>query len=277
MAAASRTGATSAPACSPTDRGPPEVGSARPSGSPGGCTAAPRLGWTLGFALLGAVLGNLSTRVDGLLDSPQARELVQRLGGTSVLTDAFLSSEMGFLGLIAAGFALSGLSRIHAEEASGRLESLLAAGTGRARWLGAHLAVLGAATALVVAAGGLTAGLAHAAAGGTTGDVGRDLAAALVRLPAVGVVLGAGVLLLGVRSRWTAYSWGLLVACLVLGELGALMGLPGWLQDLSPFVHVPALPGATLDLAPVLVLSGVAGVLVAGGVVCFTRRDVTPD
>jgi ABC-2 type transport system permease protein len=74
--------------------------------------------------------------------------------------------------------------------------------------------------------------------------------------------------------RWTSGAWILLILFLVVGELGTLLGLPAWLTELSPFAHLPSLPGGSVTVAPLLVLVASAVALVASGSVGFRRRDV---
>jgi ABC-2 type transport system permease protein len=160
------------------------------------------------------------------------------------------------------------------EESSGRVEPLLASGTSRFTWMVSHLllAVLG--SALLMAASGLGVGVAHALQSGAASDLGRDLGAALVRLPAVWVLTGVGAALFGLAGRWTGFAWAVLVGCLVVGEFGQLMGLPEWTTGLSPYSHVPALPAQPLESTPLVALLVVAGALFACGFVAFRRRDV---
>ena len=46
-------------------------------------------------------------------------------------------------------------------------------------------------------------------------------------------VVAVAVLLYGALPRFTGLAWAVLIVFLVLGEFGALIGLPGWLVDLS--------------------------------------------
>jgi ABC-2 type transport system permease protein len=45
-------------------------------------------------------------------------------------------------------------------------------------------------------------------------------------------------------------------------------------MNVSPFTHVPRMPGAAFVLAPVLWLLAVAVALVVAGIAAFRRRDV---
>jgi ABC-2 type transport system permease protein len=98
--------------------------------------------------------------------------------------------------------------------------------------------------------------------------------AALVRVPAVWAVTGLAAALFGLLPRATVAAWVALVAFLVAGELGPLMRLPDWAMDISPFAHVPSLPGGSMAWAPLVLLLVVAALLLAVGMAGFRRRDV---
>jgi ABC-2 type transport system permease protein len=70
--------------------------------------------------------------------------------------------------------------------------------------------------------------------------VGADLLAAVVRLPAVWVLVAASLALYGLPPTaplaWPCWS-GVLAR-----EIGPLLDLPRWVRT-SPFTHVPPLPG----------------------------------
>ncbi len=61
------------------------------------------VGWLVGVALGGLVLGSIASQVGEFVDTPQARDMVMKLGGERGLVDAFLSAEMGILALIVSG------------------------------------------------------------------------------------------------------------------------------------------------------------------------------
>jgi ABC-2 type transport system permease protein len=92
--------------------------------------------------------------------------------------------------------------------------------------------------------------------------------------PAVWVLIGLAVALFGLLPRAVAAVWGALAACYLAAFLGPLLGLPEWVMDVSPFTHVPLLPAAGFDIVPLVVLTAVAVLFCAVGLVGFRRRNV---
>ncbi|MEI6622601.1 MAG: ABC transporter permease, partial [Actinomycetes bacterium] len=223
------------------------------------------LAWLAGFVLLSAVLGNIASSAGSMMDSEQARELFARLGGTTVLTDAFLATEMGFVGFMAAAYGVQASMRLRSEETALHAETLLATGLGRIRWALSHILIaIAGMTGLLLVAGIVTAA-ANAAATGSWGSAGSVVAGALVQLPAACILAAVVVLLFGFIPRWTFGGWIVLVVVLLLAELGPLLQLSQTIMDISPFAHVPKLPGGQFTLAPLVVLLVVAAVLTIAG------------
>jgi polyether ionophore transport system permease protein len=125
-----------------------------------------------------------------------------------------------------------------------------------------------------MAAVGVFGGFAHGAASGDLGQMGRVVVAALVQLPAVWVLTGITVLVFGLAPGLVTAGWGALVAFLLLGQLGPILGLPQWAMDISPFTHTPKLPGGEFTATPLVWLTLVAAALVAAGLAGLRRRDI---
>ena len=100
-------------------------------------------------------------------------------------------------------------------------------------------------------------------------------AAALVQLPAVWVLTGITVLVFGLAPGLVHGRLGR-ARCvfLLLGQLGPIFELPQWAMDLSPFTHMPKLPGGELTATPLVWLTLVAAALIAAGLTGFRRRDI---
>jgi ABC-2 type transport system permease protein len=233
-------------------------------------------GWTVGFAVVGVVLGGAAEAAGEMVDdNPNLQDVFARIGGRTGIIDSYLSAVVGFMGLLAAAYAIQAALRLRAEESSGRAEPVLSTAVGRFRWAGSHLmfSILGPAVALTAA--GLAIGLTHGLNTDRVGhEVPRVLAGALVQLPAVWVLAAAAVLLVGLAPRLAPVSWGALAACLLIGFVGAALRLHQWLLDLSPFTHVPKVPGSDVSATPLAWLVGVALALGAAGLVGLRRRDI---
>lgn len=95
-----------------------------------------------------------------------------------------------------------------------------------------------------------------------------------MRLPAVWILPALTVLLFGLLPRLVALAWAALAACLLFGMVGSAMGLSQWVLDISPFTHLPRLPGGNVTALPLILLSAIAIALTVTGVAGFRRRDV---
>jgi polyether ionophore transport system permease protein len=259
----------------PPRPGPPTA-SAALVGSPYGLTLrlqrASLIAWTLGLGLVGVSYGSVGQDVRDLIGSNNAVEDIIAQGGGN-LTDAFFTTSLLMMALVAGGFAISSTLRLRSEEAGGRVEPLLATGLGRTRWVASYVGVALGGSAALMAAAGLGMGLTYGIAVSDLGQVGRLVGAAVAYVPAIWLLVGVSVVLFGVAPRATAAAWGVLVACFVAGLFGELLDLPTWVIDLSPFQHVPKVPAEGFAPAPILVLTGIAAVLIAVGIAGFRRRD----
>ncbi|MER7073771.1 polyketide antibiotic transporter [Terrabacter sp. NPDC000476] len=234
------------------------------------------VGWVTAYVVLGVVLGSIAGSVESFVDSPEVADMLRAMGGDAgSVTDLYFSTELHFAAVGAAALAIALVTRMHTEETTSRLEAVLATPVRRTTWALGHVALAVAASALVLVVSAAVAALVH---GADVGDVGGRLTllvgAALSTLPAVWVALGVAVLLHGALPRFTGLAWAALIAFLLLGEFGDLLDLPGWLVDLSPFTHLPALPGGELAWGPLLWLTAVAVVVTAVGLGALRRRDI---
>ena len=235
------------------------------------------VGWLCGSIVFGVVIGSVAQGVAGIVDSSQQiKQIIDSLGGKQGVVDAFLAAVMGIIGFLASAYTVQATLRLRAEEASSHAEAVLATSVGRVRFAVSHLvfAILGSAVILFVA--GLATGITH---GLQTNDVpnqvSRLLGAAMAQLPAVVVLTGIACVLFGLLPRLAVLSWALLIVFLLLGQLGALFQLDQWVMDISPFAHIPKLPGAEVTFGPLAWLVGIAVVLIVLGLVGFRNRNVS--
>jgi ABC-2 type transport system permease protein len=234
------------------------------------------LGWVVAYVVLGLVLGSIAGSIETFVDSPEVADMLRSMGGDAgSITDIYFATELHFAAVGASALAIALVTRMHTEETTNRLEALLATPVRRVSWALGHVALAVVASAVVMVISTTVAGLVHGAdAGDIGGTVARLTGAGLSTLPAVWVVMAVAVLLYGALPRFTGLAWAALIVFLLLGEFGDLLDLPQWLVDLSPFTHLPALPGGTFEWAPLVALTVVAAALGAAGVAALRRRDI---
>lgn len=230
-------------------------------------------GWGLGLFLTGLSYGSIGDSVEDLVgDTDFAKAF--GAGATDNLVDGFYATAVLQLALLACGFAISSTLRPRAEEDSGHTEVLLATGLTRRAWLGGHVLVTAGGTAGVLALGGLGLGVGFAA---TTGESDAVLGYSWPVLPYVAPVLALSAvarLIYGLRPRALVLAWLPLVLAFVVLIFGDLLRLPRWLQSLSPFEHLAAVPVESFELLPVVWVALFAALVSVAGQIAFLRRDI---
>lgn len=261
----------------PERRGHPEASRAllSPAGLVWRLQRSAFAGWAVGLTMFGLIFGNLTQQIQGLQGS--ARDWWTTTGGTDQVVEAYQVSMIQMAGMFVAIYLVQVLLRMRVDETGGVLESVLASGVTRARWLGGHLvnAVAGSVALMVLFATsmGLTAGQVL---GGTGTQVRELVWAGLVQVPGILVVGAAVVAVVCALPRWSVPAgWGILVATLVVGPMfGTGLDLPGWVRDLSPFTHSPKAPALDVTATPLVALTAVCLALIATALVALRRRNL---
>lgn len=225
-------------------------------------------GWAVVVGLFGVFIGSVKTDLDDFVgDSVQLKQMLESLGGTGALLDAYESVMAQLFGIAAAFWAIAHVGAARGEEAAGRLETTLATATARSR----VLLTTAAAAFVGVVVLQLVAGLSDGLVGG---GLRSAVAANLARVPAAWVLAAVAVLIHAARPAWFSAAWLLALFSVLVGPYGDLLGVPEWLRSWSVFQHVPNVPVADVAWTPLVVMTAMALVLVAVAVLCFARRDV---
>jgi len=231
------------------------------------------VGWAGGMFLAGLAYGAIGDDVKSLIgDSQTSQDLFVQSGGD--LVSGFYGTSILMLAVISAGFAISSALRPRGEEENGHLEVLLATALPRSRWLLGHVAVTVLGTVLVLGLSGAGLGLGYLLVTGD-GAAAWDVAWPVVQYVGPVLVLsGLARVMFGCLPRWTVLAWVPLAFAVVVMLFGDLFQLPQWLQDVSPFEHLPMVPAEDFAWGPVIGVAAVAALLSVAGQVAFRRRDV---
>ena len=234
-------------------------------------------GWAAGFLAGGLAIGVVTDGIGQLVGSSAAIDkAITRIGGQAALTSAYLAACMSLAGLVAAAYAVSAVLRLRSDEADGLDESVLAAPVGRLRWGSSYLLAAAAGTAVMLVAAGVGMGLGYGLASSTTGtQLPRLIGAAMAQWPAALCVAAVGAAVIGLAPRWSVTAgWAAVGICGLIGVFGPALNLSQAVLDVSPFTHVPKLPGGAFTVEPLLWLIAVALGLTAAGLAGLRRRDI---
>ncbi|WP_395105096.1 ABC transporter permease [Actinomadura sp. SCN-SB] len=231
--------------------------------------------WAVSMAVLGGSYGAFAGDVEEAIgDNEAMREWVATLPGGD-LTERFLSVIVMMMATVVGVYVVLGLLKPRTEETSGRAEPLLATALSRTRWLACHLAVVLGGSVVVLLLTGVVTGFVASFTVDDPGLTVRMAGAALLYAPATWVVAGVVIALFGLAPRAIGLAWSVVVYAVVVTTFGGLLRFPDWMNDLSPFGHVPRLPGDEPSWAPLLILTAISAVLIAAGLAGFHRRDLT--
>lgn len=214
--------------------------------------------------------------VEAIAELPTSVELVAQLGwgALDTLEGIVAITFMVFLSVLLAVFSAGQAAAIREEEASWRIEHLLVRPVSRVRWLASRTVASAVALLTISVAAGLGAWLGTSISGYPI-EVGDAVLAGLNIVPIAVLFLGVGVAAFALLPRFTApLTYGLVFAAYLLDFVGPFLDIPDAALDLSPFRYLAAVPSASFDVLPALLMLvvGLVGTLV--GVAAFRRRDL---
>jgi ABC-2 type transport system permease protein len=234
------------------------------------------IGWAVAFVAFGVILGSLATAFDELVgDNEQAKQIIERMGGTGQLSVLYVAAILPIIGVIAVLYGVAAMLRTRTEETEGRLEPLLATPVSRWHWFASHLLMaLGGSALLVILGGGTIAAVASATV--PDGAVGfwEAFQGALIQIPATWLIIAISAALVGVAPRFTGFGWAAAGVALAITWLGAALGLPDAALKISPFENLPRVPGQELTATPLLIIGALVVALLVVASLGLRRRDI---
>lgn len=231
-------------------------------------------GWTAGLIVLAVAYGSITDSINQFVEDNESLTDIIAAQGSGTLIEQYLAMSFRILALIASAYAIQSVLRIRSEETATHAEQILSTPVSRVRWAGAHVMLAFGGTLAILLLIGVSFGVADFAVTGDSAAFGQSVLGAVAYAPAVWVLAGLTVALVGFLPRVAVWAWGSLAVCFVIGMFGQLLGLPSGVTGFSPFEHVPQYPAAALDLFPLAVLLLIATGLTAFGLGALRRRDI---
>lgn len=236
----------------------------------------PTIGWAVGvgayFVLIGAMIASI---LDFFDQNPRFAELAAAAGFSGLdSADGFAAALFSLLAIPTGLYCATRLGAFVSDERARRWTPVLASPVPRTHLLRGEI---------LMTAGGLVALHATAAAAMWVGATLTGaplgftdaLAGALNTAPIAALALGAATLAVGrLPASVSAVGAVPVVGGFLVNVLAESVRAPAWVRDLSPFVHVPAVPSTTPDWPSTVGLLAVGATLAAIGVAGYGRRDL---
>ncbi|MCH1626503.1 ABC transporter permease [Ferdinandcohnia quinoae] len=232
------------------------------------------ISWAVGVYLLGASYGSIFGDLESFFsDNEMVAQLLQPMEGYSLI-EQFIGMLMSIIAMICTIPALMAILKLKGEEKKNRTEHLLTRAVSRTSQLSCYfiISVIVGLVMLVLSAIGL------GSIGNSVLDEGvafsTYFSAALVYLPAMWIMSGIAVLLIGIAPRLSGLTWLYLTYSFFVVYLGGMLKLPEWMGNISPFGQIPKLPVEDMDWMRFFILSVIAVVLTVIGFLGYNKRDI---
>ncbi len=232
------------------------------------------IAWAIGVYILGASYGSVLGDIESFFEDVEMMgELLSQVEGFS-LTEQFITMLMSIMAMFSTIPALMAMLKLIGEERKKRTEHLLSRAVSRTRLMASSLivSVVTSFVMLSLAAIGLWSASTVVMEDGIS--FGMLYGAAMAYLPAMWIMIGFVVLLIGIVPKATSLIWLYLIYSFIVVYLGGLLKFPEWMRNLSPYGHVPQLPVEDVNFMTLFVLIIIAVALVIAGFVGYTKRDI---
>lgn len=232
------------------------------------------ISWGVGLFIMGVSYGSVMGDLESFFSGNEMLEqmLVAEEGYT--LTEQFIPMLLMVMGILSTVPPVMAINKLIGEEKKNRVEHLLGRAVSRTKLMGSYLliSILNGFIMISLAAIGLWSAAAASMEEGF--EFGTIYGAALVYYPAMLVMIGAAVLLIGFLPKLTSLIWLYVIYSFIFLYMGGLFQFPDWAGKLSPFDYIPQLPVESMEWLPVIILIIIAAVLMVAGLIGYNKRDI---
>lgn len=232
------------------------------------------ISWGIGMLIMGISYGSVMGDLESFFEGNELLEqmLIQEEGYT--LTEQFIPMLLLVMGILATVPAIMAMNKLISEEKKNHIEHILARAVSRSKLLGSYLliAIVNGFVMLSLTAIGLWSAAEAVMEDGF--DFGTIYAAALVYYPAMLVMIGVSVFLIGFLPKLTGFIWLYVTYSFFVLYLDGLFQFPDWVGKLSPFGYIPQLPVENMKWSPVITLAIIAILLMVIGFIGYRNRDI---
>ena len=232
------------------------------------------IAWAVGLFVLGLAYGSVMGDLESFFQGNEMLEQLLAEGEGYTLTEQFIPMLMIVMGILATVPPLMAMTKLRSEEKKNHTELLLSKSLSRPKLMGSYV-ILSVVNGLIMTSfAAIGFWLAGSAVMEEGFEFGTLFASAMVYYPAMLVMIGVAVFLIGWLPKQTGLIWFYLVYSFIVLYLGDLFQFPNWLGKLSPFGYIPQLPVDEMQWLPVISLVVIAAVFIVVGLIGYRKRDI---
>lgn len=232
--------------------------------------------WFIVMFTLGASYGSIMGDIENFVAESEFYKMMIGVNDQYSTAEMFTTMVNSMASLICLIPLLTVALKPHTEEKEGRAEHILSRSVLRVKFISGYVVLAFAASILNQFATALGLYVSASSVFDKPISFVFLLKANMIYLPALWVMIGFAVLLIGLLPKATALVWVYFGGAFFLMLLGRMLtGIPEWLLKISPFSHIPQLPVDNINYVTLLILTFIAAALTFIGFVFYRKRDVT--
>lgn len=232
------------------------------------------IAWAIGMYVLGASYGSVFGDLEAFFSDNEMMQQLLDPVSRFTLTEQFITLLMSVIAMISTIPVLMAMLKPIGEERKNRTESLFGLAVSRTRLLGSSFFVAAVTSWIMISLAVIGLWSAGTAVMDDPISFGTFYKAAIVYLPAMWVMIGIAILLIGMVPKLTSVIWLYLFYSFIVVYLGGLLQFPEWMSNLSPFGHIPQLPVEEMDFMKISVVTVIALAITVIGFIGYNRRDI---
>ncbi|WP_078430874.1 ABC transporter permease [Alkalihalobacterium alkalinitrilicum] len=232
------------------------------------------IAWAIGMFILGASYGSVFGDLESFFASNEMlAEFLTPVEGLSLI-DQFLPMLMSVIAMLCTVPALLFMIKLRSEEKKNMTEHLVARAVSRTKLIGSYflVSIIFGTFMLLLSLVGLW--FAAESVMESAISFSTIFNAGLIYLPAIWLMIGVAVFLIGYFPQLTSITWLYLGYSFFVVYLGGLLQFPEWMGKLSPFGHIPQYPIEEVGILNIFILTSIAVIFVFLGFWGYNKRDI---
>ena len=226
--------------------------------------------------MIGASYGSIMGDIDGFIATNEMYQQLMLMAEDYPMLMSFLGMINFMASLMALIPMLIYILKARGEEKEHRAELVISTPVSRSKYLGGYTIIAFASSIILQLATTLGLWLSGTAILDNPADMplGDLLIANLAYLPALWIMIGLAVFLIGFAPKFTGLVWAAYGFCFFVAFIGRTPAFPEWFPKMTPYGYIAQYPMEELNFLSLAVLTAIAACLTVGGFIFYRKRDM---